>query len=114
MSKILIDRDLLEQALEALEHHVEQTRPIYKTTMAIEALIAALEQPQVEQEPAIYPEEAFDMGLEAIPYYTHPQPPRQPLTEEEIRDLFQDQRAFPRLLKFIRAIEAVHGIGEPQ
>lgn len=34
------------QALEALEHHVEQTRPIQRTAEAVTALREALEQPQ--------------------------------------------------------------------
>jgi len=35
-------RDAARQALEALEYHVEQTRPIWKTSQAIDALRAAL------------------------------------------------------------------------
>jgi hypothetical protein len=40
-------------------------------------------------EPAIYPEEAYEMGLEAIAYYTHP-PQRTwvGLTNDELTDLF--------------------------
>lgn len=111
MSKVLIDRDVVEQALKALAYY--EYRRIewdYKDDQAIDALRAALKQPQVEQEPAIYPEEAFDMGPEAVPYYTHPQnlsckstqarlatlwgyvkeqPPRQPLTDQQIHDCFQ-------------------------
>lgn len=34
-----------QQALEALEYHVEQTRPIWKTSEAIAALEAALAEP---------------------------------------------------------------------
>ena len=41
---ILINRAVVEQALEALEYHVEQTRPIWKTSEAIAALEAALAQ----------------------------------------------------------------------
>ena len=37
-------REAAQQALEALEYHVEQTRPIWKTSKAIVALMAALEQ----------------------------------------------------------------------
>ena len=43
-------RDAAQQALEALEYHVEQTRPIWKTSKAIVALMAALEQPEQEDE----------------------------------------------------------------
>jgi hypothetical protein len=45
-------REAAQQALEALEYHVEQTRPIWKTSKAIVALMAALEQP--EQEPVAW------------------------------------------------------------
>lgn len=82
MSKITIERSVVEQALEALEHHVEQTRPIYKTTMALEALIAALEQPDIEI-PASVPEgwklvpvEPTDDMLYDIQEYSHILPPR--------------------------------------
>jgi hypothetical protein len=42
-------------------------------------------------EPAIYPEEAYEMGLEAIAYYTHP-PQRTwvGLTEQEVWDAVRD------------------------
>ena len=39
-------REAAQQALEALEYHVEQTRPIWKTSEAIAALEAALAEPQ--------------------------------------------------------------------
>jgi len=43
-------QDTMRLALEALEYHTEQTRPIHKTNAAIEALKAALAQ-QGEQQP---------------------------------------------------------------
>jgi pyruvate/2-oxoglutarate dehydrogenase complex dihydrolipoamide dehydrogenase (E3) component len=55
---------------------------------ARQSLRAAIEEAlaQPVQEPAIYPNEAYEMGLEAIPYYTAPQPQREwvGLTDEEI------------------------------
>jgi hypothetical protein len=157
MSRITIDRAVLEQALKLLDalscdenydydgcfqHWTDYARP---EKLALQ-FRAALEQPQVEQEPTPngathrQPKQgAFYKRVDGRwyvwsrmesggshrwyispgttescldPIYTHPQPPRQPLTEEEIRDLFQDQRAFPRLLKFIRVIEEAHGIKE--
>jgi hypothetical protein len=45
-----------QQALEALEYHVEQTRSIWKTSQAIDALRDALE--QQEQEPVAWVDEA--------------------------------------------------------
>ena len=44
MTTITVPRAVLEQALEALEYHVEQTRSIWKTSQAIDALRAALAQ----------------------------------------------------------------------
>lgn len=46
MTKILIDLVSVKKALEALEYHVEQTRPIHRTSEAIDALRAALAQPE--------------------------------------------------------------------
>jgi hypothetical protein len=40
-----IDRKVVEQVLEALEYHVEQTRPIWKTSQAIDTLRDALARP---------------------------------------------------------------------
>jgi hypothetical protein len=39
-------REAAQQALEAMEYHVEQTRSIWKTSQAIDALRAALAQPE--------------------------------------------------------------------
>ena len=45
----MTDREIMQQALNALEYHTMQTRPIRPTDKAIEALRQALAQP--EQEP---------------------------------------------------------------
>ena len=72
-----------------------------------------LAQEEQEQEPAIYPDEAREMGLEEVALYTHP--PRREwrsLTEEEKRKCAQAMDAeplaegWPELVKFARAIEA--------
>lgn len=67
----------MEQALEALEK--------YRHMMFVEAgcrfgggdaAITALRNALAETaEPDIYPDEAFELGLERIAYYTAPQPP---------------------------------------
>jgi len=43
-----MSRELLQQALDALEYHTQQTRPIHSTEWAIDALSAALAQPEPE------------------------------------------------------------------
>lgn len=52
----------------------------------------------------------------AIPLYTHPQPPRQPLTDEQINAVITEQwggRAIHAAHRaFARAIERAHGIGD--
>lgn len=45
----MIDREIMQQALDALEYHTMQTRPIYQTGVVIELLEAELAKP--EQEP---------------------------------------------------------------
>jgi hypothetical protein len=65
-------------------------------------------QTKAEQKPAIYPDEAFDLGLEAIPYYAAPQP-RKRLDVHEILDLMPEgvpARYDGELIAFCRAIEA--------
>lgn len=67
------------------ERHAEMDANVAKIAKAITALRAALAQ---EQEPAIYPDEAREMGLEEVALYTHP--PRrewQGLTDEEAEEL---------------------------
>jgi hypothetical protein len=58
-------------------------------------------------EPAIYPEEAYEMGLEAIAYYTHP-PQRTwvGLTDEEITSVANNSHPLNGVRSFARAIEA--------
>jgi hypothetical protein len=48
-------RTAAQQALEALEYHVEQTRPIHRTSEAITALRAALAQPAPEPQCSPHP-----------------------------------------------------------
>jgi hypothetical protein len=103
MSKMLIDRALLKQALEALEFdgfRPEDATHRYYTTKAITALRAALE--QEEQEPFGYiwptgrhPEFRYTQqmrdGVAGMPLYTHP--PRREwvsLTEEEIATITKE------------------------
>ena len=98
MSKITIDRAVVEQALEAF--NVATTplaRDRQEVLKAVEALRAALEQPQ---------------------------PPRHPLTDEQITALADaHMEAFAQFVgagqvwfegekEFARAIEAAHGIKE--
>lgn len=51
---------VMRQALEALEYHTEQTRPIFRTEHAITALRDALAAPA---EPAVYPVSDFQLEL---------------------------------------------------
>ena len=43
--------------------------------------------------------------------YTSPAPQRQPLTDEQIRELSQQHKFDSRMEKFVRIIERAHGIG---
>ena len=84
-------------------------------TRALEEYCDMLEQPA--QEPDIYPEEARDMGLEAVAYYTTPPAAqRKPLTDEAIQKVWDVvSGAVPgwsRHIAYARAIEAAHGIKE--
>ena len=141
MSKIVIDRAVVEQALRALDYG-----GLLNRRQALAALRAALEQPQGEQEPVAwrlrntaYRSEVFeyfktkfqaesrqmqfnmscdDGGLYGLtPLYTHPQP-RQPLPEVEVVALYQSAKLHlderPAVFDFVdgfRAAEQVYGIG---
>lgn len=75
-------RKAAQMALEALEYYVEQTRPIHCTSDAIDALRAALAQPE-----------------------------RKPLTDDEIAEICMDCSLMtPSDIYFARAIERAHGI----
>jgi hypothetical protein len=97
--------------------------PIDPLRLLVDDVIAALAQPEqdhipdarkmvTEQEPDIYPEEAYEMGLEAVAYYTTP-PQRKPLTDVIITQVID---SMPKKMKgfmvdwdlyeFARAIEA--------
>ncbi len=48
-------------------------------------------------------------------FYTHPQQKREPLTDEQIENIWYDQTGlsyFANVAEFVRAIEAAHGIKE--
>jgi hypothetical protein len=79
-------REAAQQALEAMEETQRHRAYTQGIPDAITALRDALA--QEEQEPAIYPDEAREMGLEEVALYTYP--PRrewQNLTMQEINAL---------------------------
>lgn len=135
--KILINRSVLEQALRALEslvaRHVLIGTPYDNRARALRAALVQEQDhseqhldmvPQVEQEPVAwassdgywtehqYKQCRPDSARFTIPFYTHPQPPRQPLTEMEIVELRQltPGTLDVQFVKFARVIEAAHGI----
>ena len=130
--KILIDRSVVEQALKALEK-ADRISGYRNNWAEVNSLIAALEQPQVEQEPVAWlwiidgkrhsvsfggPNSNTPKDWIVQPLYTHPQPKRQPLTDAEILMVLDaaDIPDLPRDFKDVdidiaRAIEAAHGIG---
>ena len=104
-----MSRAVMQQALEALE--IVARQPVgARVTEAITALRAALAEP--EQEPDGISWLKRDSG-----YFTAPTP-RKPLTDDEMRECAQAMNAeplaegWPELIKFARAIERAHGIGE--
>ena len=141
MSKILIERSALEQALGALNasmpHNNDMETEWPEHIAARRALRAALEQPdhseqpldmvsQVEQEPVGcitgtyggYPVVRLINPALVLPFgtalYTHPQPPCQPLTDEQIEEATGSRRDTASWLiveGIARAVEAAHGIG---
>lgn len=140
MSKILVDRAVLGQALDWATEHGDKVffaggfQLLHSMNAWAEALRAALEQPQVEQEPYLWHdpvrdqfwnrEDAQYMDMSGtIPLYIHPQPPRQPLTDEQIDTMFGNAEIGDALAERVRKrnqeiywfgvrdAEAAHGIG---
>ena len=112
MNTITLPRSVVEQALEALEK-ADRISGYRNNWAEVNSLIAALEQPQGEQETVAYyvmngaalfqlfrsksqaDALAYDLQkrhdlsgslahFHVVPLYIRPQPPRQPLTEERI------------------------------
>ena len=75
---------------------------------------SAVEQPQVEQEPAAW----LHSEGKTHPLYLHTQPKREPLTDEQIKKMLDNcddgQKASEVALAFARAIERAHGIGSKE
>ena len=126
---VTLPREVLEQALNALDAGVK----ISPNSVLHDRLRAALEQPQIEQEPVAWIENLVG-ALSYNPYheasrklpegvrfdlYTRPQP-RQPLTDEAVLGVaksieiqFDSERLNEQIddiLAFARAIEAAHNI----
>ena len=132
--KILIDRSVVEQALEALFMYKPMVTGVtfQHGLDAMQALRAALEQPQVEQSSVVgvswwknpLPNSGTVVHWTArmpplgTKLYTHPQPPRRPLTDQQINDhrlaLAYYSEDLPDPWDFkqgVRAAERAHGIG---
>jgi hypothetical protein len=116
--------EAMKQALEALELHAKQYPHMQKgyTVDAITSLrqaIAEAEKHEVSQEPVAWMRndgtlrfadgKMFAVGQ---PFYTHPQPKREPLTDEQIAALKHNGKRYISSQEFARAIEAAHGIKE--
>ena len=120
--KILIDRTVVEQTIEAMWQSGEQLGSTATEFNAIEALRVALEQAQGGQEPVAEitgmdeygPMLGWHKHWVEFPIgaqlYTRPQP-RQPLTDEEITEItFKLLNEGASMHDFARAIERAHGI----
>lgn len=123
---ITMPRSVVEQALEALQATGTGYEPpdqLRKEMLACRALRAALEQSQVEQETVgeagpMPGTDGFTMTCfraSDVPagtkLYTHPQPKRQPLTDEQIIGAVYGDTVGYSHIEFARAIERAHGIG---
>ena len=130
---ITMPRSVVEQALEALDEIAWSNNTRRQSDRADDARIvlrAALEQPQGEQEPVGcvagtyggYPVVRLINPALVLPFgtalYTHPQPKREPLTDEQINDhrlaLPYDGEDLPDPWDFkqgVRAAERAHRIG---
>ena len=136
---VTLPREVVEQVLKAAEaFHLHYKRNIFSGCVPSEELYfsaaraslrAALERPQVEQEPVAWvgvgsvtwdgrqSEKVEKLTREAqpeygfvIPIYTHPQPKREPLTDEEIDKLCPQFDDPMRREMWIIGFKAAHNI----
>ena len=90
-------KETLKLALEALEYHTEQTRPIHQTSEAITAIKEALAQPA--QEP--WPEEPFGHMAGGV------QPPQRPwvgLTDKEAQLIYDMGQTPTGMMEMVEAM----------
>ncbi len=106
------ERKVMEMALEALEYHTAQTRPIHQTSEAITAIKEVLAQPEQYPQIAINPE---------IVGYVAPQRTWVKLTDEEIWKFWwarpeisegKNDSMEAEFVAAVRAVLAAHGIKE--
>ena len=127
--KILIDRSVVEQVLEALFMYKPMVTGVtfQHGLYAMQALRAALEQPRVEQSSVVgvigwknhLPNSGTVVHWTALmpplgtKLYIHPQPKRKPLTDEWIRMIYDEcdaETGDEFVFAFARDIERAHGI----
>ena len=128
----------IEAMKQALEKTLEDARRVFANSSrdagevigffytAMNIAIAEAEKHEVSQEPVAHFGSAYVnengvhvttvLGPVAIPHdanlYTHPQPQREPLTDEQIAEFFGVKAVDESFVDFVRAIEAAHGIKE--
>ena len=121
---VTLPREIVEQAIYALYcTNSQEGSPAYNFELkAIKELRAALEQQQGEREPVAgvvirdgLPCLLQDRHIKSTDHrvYTHPQPKREPLTDEQIVAATRAKPGTPTWLvavAFTRAIEAAHNI----
>lgn len=129
---ITLPRSVVEQALDALDciYSPLHVREINKIGAAMATLRAALEQPvkqePVEQAPVAWVETDEDGEIvwntdscfsddpdwldNPTALYFHPQPKREPLTDEQIKAIWRGSSHMD-VIEVVREIERAHGIG---
>lgn len=130
MTKITVDRAVLEQALGALGFSCPAPNLMNKHKAAEDSLRAALAEqdepvawpampPSKGQSPVLF-EDGYAEGwakclsmCKSVFEHTNPQPPRQPLTREDAIALWKDRSDGPsnaEIVSYCRAVEAAHSI----
>lgn len=126
---VTLPRDVVEQALEALKYEKDANNPLdWHHDKTMNALRAALEQPQGEQEPLAWlhrcnknpsiVELSFSKrepklaskGYKAHPLYTRQQPKREPLSTARIDELIEEGIFGGNPYELVRRIEEERGV----
>ena len=112
-------KQALEKATKVMEDACIRVDELKAENESLRQAIAEAEKHEVSQEPVAWIDDEGEFqwikkidNPEHTAFYTHPQPKREPMTNEQIAEFFGVKAVDESFVDFVRAIEAAHGIKE--